>query len=257
MAADQQEELDLGCIELTEPARNAIALLCSLQEHGPRHLSGSEALIDYVTTAADEKDDFYTADLYQAAMSGDEGNETVALQAACQWLRNVKQHLSSEPPFRLEPTEIAALRLTRIDDLVETLTRAMTIETRLDSDWDFDINWTELEKALGNLGPAHVGGQPDGWIQRIKDVAACPGVHLRRGLYDAAVSEEGLETTALLAACGWLQSVKTCLSSGGLSWADVAKLHLVRIDELMPKLATALRARISQADDDRRYEADA
>jgi hypothetical protein len=252
-----QVELDLGCMELDQPELRAILLLCTLQQHGPRHLSGDGALIEYVTTTADEKDDFYSAELYQAALSIEHGKETVALLAACQWLQNVKRHLASEVRLQQFSTEIAELKLTRIDDLVEALTRALSAKTEHDPEWDFSFNWPELEKALGVIGPDHVGGQPDGWIERIRAAATCPEAHWLTGLYGAAVADEGPESSALLAACGWIQRIKFHLakvSLGDVSYSDVAKLHLVRVDELVSQLAAALQTPMPANNDDWQIE---
>ncbi len=116
-----------------------------------------------------------------------------------------------------------------------------------------EINWPELENALDTFGPDHLSALPNFSIDRIRSLATHPNFHRCTGLYDAAVSEEGPETTALLAACGWLHRLKSAFvnfSPTAVPWSDLAALHLVRIDELVPKLVVALQSPIAHRDDD-------
>ena len=109
----------------------------------------------------------------------------------------------------------------------------------------FEINWVELWKALGTLAPDHVSGQPE-WIEYIKHLAADTDFYYSDELHEAAEGhsgQEGAETYALFVACHWLKNVKADFLSNAASKVtsrEVAKLHLVRLDELIPKLVKAL-----------------
>ena len=109
-----------------------------------------------------------------------------------------------------------------------------------------EINWAELRSALRKLMPDHVGGQPD-WVEYIRDLAAATDFYDSDELYQAAEGhsgQEGAETAALLIACHWLRNVKSDFLSNSafkVTSRQVAQLHLVHIDELVPQLVTALQ----------------
>lgn len=122
-------------------------------------------------------------------------------------------------------------------------------------DHTYPINWVELRKALNTLTPDHVGGQPD-WVEYIRDLATNSDFYDSDELHFAAEGHggnEGPETAALLIACHWLRNVKAdflCNSAFKVSRHEVAMLHLVRVDGLIPKLVKALREPVAGSNND-------
>jgi hypothetical protein len=116
--------------------------------------------------------------------------------------------------------------------------------------WEYDVNWDELWNALCTVLPDHVGGQPD-WVEYIRELAAHTDFYDSDELWEAAEpgddGQDGAETVALFVACHWLRNVKAdflCNSAFAVTSREVAKLHLVRVDELVQKLVVAIHTPI-------------